>query len=58
MGAVNVRVRGAALVQPAFVSSSFADDTTRRVTVLHGLTGRASRFVLEWATDYAAEFRA
>ena len=38
---------GAALGQPAFVSSSFAE-----------LTGRASRPFLEWATDYAAEFRA
>jgi uncharacterized protein YbjT (DUF2867 family) len=38
---------GAALGQPAFVSSSFA-----------ALTGRASRPFLEWATDYAAEFRA
>ena len=38
---------GAALGQRAFVSSSFAE-----------LTGRASRPFLEWATDYAAEFRA
>ena len=38
---------GAALGQPAFVSSSFAE-----------LTGKASRPFLEWATDYAAEFRA
>ena len=38
---------GAALGQPAFVSSSFAE-----------LTGRAPRPFLEWATDYAAEFRA
>jgi len=37
----------AALGQPAFVSSSFAE-----------LTGRASRPFLEWATDYAPEFRA
>ena len=38
---------GAALGQPAFVSFSFAE-----------LTGRASRPFLEWAVDYAAEFRA
>ena len=38
---------GVALGQPAFVSSSFAE-----------LTGRASRPFLEWATDYAVEFRA
>jgi uncharacterized protein YbjT (DUF2867 family) len=37
---------GAALGQPAFVSSTFT-----------ALTGRASRPFLEWATDYAAEFR-
>ncbi|MGH7621429.1 MAG: NAD(P)H-binding protein [Gemmatimonadaceae bacterium] len=37
----------AALGQPAFVSSAFAE-----------LTGRAPRPFLEWATDYAAEFRA
>jgi uncharacterized protein YbjT (DUF2867 family) len=37
---------GAALGQPAFVSSTFAE-----------LAGRASRPFLEWATDYAAEFR-
>jgi len=38
---------GAALGQPAFVSSSFAT-----------ITGGAPRPFLEWATDYAAEFRA
>jgi uncharacterized protein YbjT (DUF2867 family) len=37
----------AALGQPAFVSSTFAE-----------LTGKAPRPFLEWATDYAAEFRA
>jgi uncharacterized protein YbjT (DUF2867 family) len=37
---------GAALGQPAFVSSSFAE-----------LTGRASRSFAQWAADYAAEFR-
>jgi uncharacterized protein YbjT (DUF2867 family) len=37
---------GAALGQPAFVSPTF-----------EGLTGRAPRPFLEWATDYAAEFR-
>jgi len=37
----------AALGQPAFVSSNFME-----------LTGNASRPFLEWATDYAAEFRA
>ena len=38
---------GAALGQPAYVSPSFAE-----------LTGRSSRSFLEWARDYAAEFRA
>ena len=38
---------GAALGQPAFVSSTFAE-----------LTRKAPRSFLEWATDYAAEFRA
>ena len=37
----------AALGQPAFVSTRFAE-----------LTGREPRPFLEWATDYAAEFRA
>ena len=37
----------AALGQPAFVSSTFAE-----------LTGKAPRPFLEWATGYAAEFRA
>ena len=37
----------AARGQPAFVSCGFAE-----------LTGRAPRPFLEWATDYAAEFRA
>ena len=37
----------AALGQPAFVSSTFAE-----------LTGQAPRPFLEWATDCAAEFRA
>jgi uncharacterized protein YbjT (DUF2867 family) len=37
---------GAALGRPAFVSSTFAE-----------LTGTAPRPFLEWATDYAAEFR-
>jgi len=37
----------AALGRPAFVSSTFAE-----------LTGKAPRPFLEWATDYAAEFRA
>ncbi len=41
-----LRAWGAALGQPAFVSSSFAD-----------LTGRVSRPFLEWATDHASEFR-
>ena len=38
---------GAALGQPAYVSPSFAE-----------LTGRSARSFLEWARDYAAEFRA
>ena len=37
----------AALGQPAFVSSTFAE-----------LIGKAPRSFLEWSTDYAAEFRA
>ena len=37
----------AALDRPAFVSSTFAE-----------LTGKAPRPFLEWATDYAADFRA
>ena len=37
----------AALGQPAFVSSTFAE-----------LTGKAPRTFLQWATDYADEFRA
>ena len=38
---------GAALGQPAFVSSTFEQ-----------LTGRGSRPFREWASDYAADFRA
>ena len=37
----------AALGQPAFVSSTFAE-----------LTGQEPRRFLDWATDYAADFRA
>jgi hypothetical protein len=37
----------AAIGQPAFVTSTFAE-----------LTGASPRTFFEWATDYAAEFRA